>query len=86
MLLCAGVIAGIAHVILMMIGLIKEPFLLEPEVVLQKAQYICGKTFHLEPVLNMYKKAVIHEDPISSKILEMIEKGDIDRLHIGCKK
>ena len=71
---------------LTMIGLIKEPFLLEPEAVLQKAQYICGKTFYLEPVLNMYKKAVIHEDPITSKILEKIEKGDIYRIDFGCKK
>ena len=41
---------------------------------------------HLEPVLNMYKKAVIHEYPITSKILEMIERGDVDRLDFGSKK
>lgn len=34
----------------------------------------------------MYKKAVIHEDPITSRKVEMIEKGDVDRLDFGCKK
>lgn len=33
----------------------------------------------------MYKKAVIHEDPITSRKVEMIEK-DVDRLDFGCKK
>ena len=64
----------------------KGAILLEPEAVLQRAQYICGKTFHLGPVLDMYKKAVIHEDPITSRKVEMIEKGDVDRLDFGCKK
>ena len=53
----------------MMIGLIKEPFYLNQKKLLQKAQYICDKTFHLEPILKTYKKKLI-EDPITDQILE----------------
>ena len=69
----------------MMIGLIKEPFYLNQKKLLQKAQYICDKTFHLEPILKTYKKKLI-EDPITDKILEMIERGDVDKLDFSCEK
>ena len=69
----------------MTIGLIKEPFYLNQKKLLQKAQYICDKTFHLEPILKTYKKKLI-EDPITDKILEMIERGDVDKLDFSCEK
>ena len=45
----------------------------------QKAQYICGKTFHLKPILRTYKKKLI-KDPITDKILKMTERGDVDKI------
>ena len=69
----------------MMIGLIKEPFYLNQKKLLQKAQYICDKTFHLEPILKTYKKKLI-EDPITDKKMEMIERGDVDKLDFSCEK
>ena len=62
----------------------KGAILLDPEALVQKAMHICGKPFYLEPVLSTYKKKII-EDPISSKMLEMIEKGEVDRIDFGCK-
>ena len=66
-LLCTGVISSTCHID--DDWTYKGAILLEPEEVLQKAQYICGKTFHLEPILKTYKKKLI-EDPITDKILE----------------
>ena len=37
------------------------------------------------PILDTYKKQIF-EDPINDKILDMIEKADIDRLDFGLKK
>ena len=45
----------------------------------QKAQYICGKTFHLKPILKTYKKKLI-EVPITDKILKMTERSDVDKI------
>ena len=51
----------------------------------EKADYKCGKSFYLDPILDTYKKKII-EDPIVDKILEMIQKADTDRLDFGLKK
>lgn len=40
---------------------------------INKADYKCGKSFYLEPILNTFKKEII-EDPIVDKILKMIAK------------
>ena len=66
-LLCTGVISSTCHID--DDWTYKGAILLEPEEVLQKAQYICDKTFHLEPILKTYKKK-LNEDPITDKILE----------------
>ena len=49
-LLCTGVISGTCHID--DAWTYKGAILLEPEAVLQKARYICGKTFFFEPTLN----------------------------------
>ena len=82
-MLCTGVISSTCHID--DDWTYKGAILLEPEEVLQKAQYICDKTFHLEPILKTYKKKLI-EDPITDKILEMIERGDVDKLDFSCEK
>ena len=51
----------------------------------EKADYKCGKSFYLDPILDTYKKK-INENPIVDKILDMIAKANIDRLHLGLKK
>ena len=66
-LLCTGVISSTCHID--DDWTYKGAILLEPEEVLQKAQYICDRTFHLEPILKTYKKK-LNEDPITDKILE----------------
>ena len=63
----------------------KGSVLIEPEQAIEKADYECGKSFYLDPILHTYKKQIV-EDPIIDKILDMIEKADIDRLDFGLKK
>ena len=63
----------------------KGSVLIEPEQATVKADYICGKSFYLDPILDTYKKQIF-EDPINDKILDMIEKADIDKLDFGLKK
>ena len=64
----------------------KGSVLIEPEQAIEKADYKCGKSFYLHPILDTYKKKII-ENPIVDKILEMIAKEIIiDRLDFGLKK
>ena len=63
----------------------KGSVLIEPEQAIEKADYKCGKSFYLDPILGTYKKEII-EDPIVDKILEMIAKANIDKLDFGLKK
>ena len=63
----------------------KGSVLIEPEQAIEKADYKCGKSFYLDPILDTYKKKII-EKPIDDKILEMIAKVNIDRLDFGLKK
>ena len=63
----------------------KGSVLIEPEQAIEKADYECGKSFYLDPILHTYKKQIV-EDPIIDKILDIIEKADIDRLDFGLKK
>ena len=63
----------------------KGSVLIEPEQAIEKADYKCGKSFYLDPILDTYKKKII-ENPIVDKILEMIAKANIDRLDFGLKK
>ena len=63
----------------------KGSVLIEPEQAIEKADYKCGKSFYLDPILDTYKKQIV-KDPIIDKILDMIEKADIDRLDFGLKK
>ena len=71
-MLCTGVISSTYHID--DDWTYKGAILLEPEEVLQKAQYICDKTFHLKPILKTYKKELI-EDPITDKILEWLKEA-----------
>ena len=57
----------------------------KPEQAIEKADYKCGKSFYLDPILDTYKKKII-ENPIVDKILDMIAKANIDRLDFGLKK
>ena len=63
----------------------KGSVLIEPEQAIEKADYKCGKSFYLDPILDTYKKKII-ENPIVDKILDMIAKANIDRLDFGLKK
>ena len=63
----------------------KGSVLIEPEQAIEKADYKCGKSFYLGPILDTYKKKII-ENPIVDKILDMIAKANIDRLDFGLKK
>ena len=63
----------------------KGSVLVEPEQAIEKADYKCGKSFYLDPILDTYKKKII-ENPIVDKILDMIAKANIDRLDFGLKK
>ena len=63
----------------------KRSVLIEREQAIEKADYKCGKSFYLDPILGTYKKEII-EDPIADKILEMIAKANIKRLDFGLKK
>ena len=63
----------------------KGSVLIEPEQAIEKADYKCGKSFYLDPILGTYKKKII-ENPIVDKILDMIAKANIDRLDFGLKK
>ena len=63
----------------------KGSVLIEPEQAIEKADYKCGKSFYLDPILDTYKKKII-ENPIVDKILEMIARGNTDRLDFGFKK
>ena len=63
----------------------KGSALIEAEQAIGKADYKCGKSFYLDPILDTYKKKII-ENPIVDKILEMIAKAHIDRLDFGLKK
>ena len=63
----------------------KGSVLIEPEQAIEKADYKCGKSFYLGPILDTYKKKII-ENPIVDKILEIIAKAHIDRLDFGLKK
>ena len=55
-LLCSGIISGTCHNDDQQTS--KRAILLEPEAVLQKAEYKCGKYFYLEPILSTYKKKI----------------------------
>ena len=55
-LLCSGIISGTYHNDNQWTS--KRAILLEPEAVLQKAEYKCGKYFYLEPILSTYKKKI----------------------------
>ena len=59
--------------------------IIELEQAIEKADYKCGKSFYLGPILDTYKKKII-ENPIVDKILDMIAKANIDRLDFGLKK
>ena len=59
--------------------------IIELEQATEKADYKCGKSFYLGPILDTYKKKII-ENPIVDKILDMIAKANIDRLDFGLKK
>ena len=59
--------------------------LIEPEQAIEKADYKCGKSFYLDPILDTYKKKII-EDPLVDKILEMIQKAETDKIDLGLKK
>ena len=63
----------------------KGSVLIEPEQAIEKADYKCGKSFYLDPILDTYKKKVI-KNSIVDKILEMIAKVNIDRLDFGLNK
>ena len=63
----------------------KGSVLIEPEQAIEKADYKCGKSFYLDPILDTYKKKII-ESPIVDKILDMTAKANIDRLDFGLKK
>ena len=63
----------------------KGSVLVEPEQATVKADYICGKSFCLDPILDTYKKKII-ESPIVDKILDMTAKANIDRLDFGLEK
>ena len=63
----------------------KGSVLIKPEQAIEKADYKCGKSFYLDPILDTYKKKII-ENPIVDKILDMIAKANIDRLNFGLKK
>ena len=63
----------------------KGSVLIEPEQAIEKADYKCGKSFYLDPILGTYKKEII-EDPIVDKILEMIQKAKTDKIDFGLKK
>ena len=63
----------------------KGSVLIEPEEAIEKADYKCGKSFYLDPILDTYKNKII-ENPIVDKILEMIGNANIDRLDFGLRK
>ena len=63
----------------------KGSVLIEPEQAVEKADYKCGKSFYLDPILDTYKKKII-ENPIVDEILEMIQKANIERLDFGLNK
>ena len=62
----------------------KGSVFIDPEQAIEKADYKCGKSFHLDPILDTYKKKII-ENPIVDKFLDMITKANIDRLDFGLK-
>ena len=62
----------------------KGSVLIKPEQAIEKADYKCGKSFHLDPILDNYKKK--RKNRIVNKILEMIAKANRDRLDFGLKK
>ena len=63
----------------------KGSVLIEPEHAIEKADYKCGKSFYLDPILGTYEKE-ISDDPIVDKILEMIAKANKGKLDFGLKK
>ena len=63
----------------------KGSVLIEPEQAIEKADYKCGKSFYLDPILDTYKKKII-ENPVVDKILEMIAKANIERLDFRLQK
>ena len=58
--------------------------IIDPEQIIEKADYRCGKHFYLDPILETFKKELI-DDPIVDKILEMINKADTDKIDCGLK-
>ena len=56
----------------------KGSVLIEPEQAIEKADYKCGKSFYLDPILDTYKSI--------GKILDMTAKANIDKLDFGLKK
>ena len=63
----------------------KGSVLIEPEQAIENADYKCGKSFCLDPILDTYKKKII-KNPIVDEILEMIAKANIERLDFGLQK
>ena len=78
--------------LLLLFGIIKNTcegykgsVLVEHEQAIEKADYKCGKSFYLDPILDTYKKKII-ENAIVDKILDMIAKANINRLDFELKK
>ena len=63
----------------------KGSVVIEPDQAIEKADYKCGKSFYLDPILDTYRKKII-ENPIVDKILDMNAEAIIDRLDFGLKK
>ena len=63
----------------------KGSVVIEPDQAIGKADYKCGKSFYLDPILDTYRKKII-ENPIVDKILDMNVEAIIDRLDFGLKK
>ena len=63
----------------------KGSVVIEPDQAIEKADYKCGKSFYLDPILDTYRKKII-ENPIVDKVLDMNAEAIIDRLDFGLKK
>ena len=54
-----------------------ESVLIEPEQAIEKADYKCGNSFYLDPILDTYKKKMI-ENPIFASYFSMMIWLDYD--------
>ena len=59
--------------------------LIQPEQAIEKADYKCGKSFYLDPILDTYKKKII-ENPIVGKMLDMIAKANYRQIGFWTQK